>query len=378
MVANSSLGAICSANSPHVTPANDGSSWLYYVCLTFYLGWLTVVIGVMTLEWSRRGSGLPVSSRLTSRGAQNLTRISSGLTQGRSLPWVIWLPLLVGIPPSMLTILWVLSTPRSSPFYTKSQATMDFLESCSDPTASNLTSHAAYQVFFVACDAVQNRMNADIGGIGIRISLYVSFLVTIFSSFLGHFHQEKTAVKDIGTAQLTCKCIDANIRLALTSKFSHAVSSIRTAQVLHSFDLLAAYGRRHVSRNHQCDCTDGSFTKGNSSISLVGCTQFRLSALCASLTSYRDWRFVPTVFCSARPVPSMCTSSVVGYFRFMQKGTLDVLDLLEHADLDCRTIMRCRTPSYALLRPFRACREGREVDQENQLEQFSSPTSDVD
>ncbi|KAG9953801.1 hypothetical protein KCU85_g1141, partial [Aureobasidium melanogenum] len=46
-------------------------------------------------------------------------------------------------------------------------------------------------------------MNADIGGIGIRISLYVSFLVTIFSSILGHFHQEKTAVKDIGTAQLT-------------------------------------------------------------------------------------------------------------------------------------------------------------------------------
>ncbi|KAG9736800.1 hypothetical protein KCU73_g10160, partial [Aureobasidium melanogenum] len=46
-------------------------------------------------------------------------------------------------------------------------------------------------------------MNADIGGIGIRISLYVSFLVTIFSSFLGHFHQEKTVVKDIGTAQLT-------------------------------------------------------------------------------------------------------------------------------------------------------------------------------
>ncbi|KEQ57898.1 uncharacterized protein M437DRAFT_60664, partial [Aureobasidium melanogenum CBS 110374] len=157
----------------------------------------------MTFEWSRRGRGLPVNRLRTSQGAHNLARISSGLTQGRSFSWAIWLPLLVGIPSSMLTILWVLSTPGSSAFYTKSQATIDFLESCSDPTATNITTHAAYQVFFVACDAVQNRMNADIGGIGIRISLYVSFLVTIFSSFLGHFHQEKTAVKDIGTAQLT-------------------------------------------------------------------------------------------------------------------------------------------------------------------------------
>lgn len=202
MAANSSLNTICATNSLHDTPADDRSFWLDHVCLTLYLIWLIVVIGVMTTEWLMRDRQLPITSRQTSQGA--LARTPSGLTQGRSFSWVIWLPLLFGVLPSILTILWVLSTPLSPAFYTKSQATIDFLKSCSDPTATDSSSHS----FFVACDAVQNRMNADVGGIGIRISIYVSLLVTIFSSFLGHVHQEKTAVKDIGTAQLTCECND--------------------------------------------------------------------------------------------------------------------------------------------------------------------------
>ncbi|KAH0033421.1 hypothetical protein KCU78_g2486, partial [Aureobasidium melanogenum] len=70
-------------------------------------------------------------------------------------------------------------------------------------------------------------MNADIGGIGIRISLYISFLVTIFSSSLGHFHQEKTVVKDIGTAQLT-------------SMLSLAFALLRSYTTLNFWQLMVA------------------------------------------------------------------------------------------------------------------------------------------
>lgn len=41
-----------------------------------------------------RGRRLPVASRQTSQGAQNLARTASGLAQGRSSSQIIWLPLL--------------------------------------------------------------------------------------------------------------------------------------------------------------------------------------------------------------------------------------------------------------------------------------------
>jgi hypothetical protein len=75
-------------------------------------------------------------------------------------------------------------------FYTQSQATRDFIEVCSNPLTQEFNSSIAIHTFLTECNLVQNRMNADIGGIGIRISLYISLVVTILSSFAGHFHQE--------------------------------------------------------------------------------------------------------------------------------------------------------------------------------------------
>lgn len=89
--------------------------------------------------------------------------------------------------------------------YGQSQATRDFLEVCSNPLTQGFNSSIAIQTFLTDCNAVQNRMNADIGGFGFRISLYISLAVAVLSSLAGHFHQEKTAVKEIGTAQLACK-----------------------------------------------------------------------------------------------------------------------------------------------------------------------------
>lgn len=49
MVADSSLGTICSTSSLHDTPTND-TSLPDHVCLTIYWVWLMVVIGVVTTE----------------------------------------------------------------------------------------------------------------------------------------------------------------------------------------------------------------------------------------------------------------------------------------------------------------------------------------
>jgi hypothetical protein len=121
--------------------------------------------------------------------------------------WITRLPFLAGIMPSLLAILSVGLKPQQAEFYTQSQATKDFIEVCSNPLTLEFNSSAAIQTFLVECTAVQNRMSADIGGIGIRISLYISLVVTIISSLTGHFHQEKTTVKDIGTAQFACKIV---------------------------------------------------------------------------------------------------------------------------------------------------------------------------
>ncbi|KAH0288917.1 hypothetical protein M436DRAFT_83927 [Aureobasidium namibiae CBS 147.97] len=79
-------------------------------------------------------------------------------------------------------------------------------------------------------------MNADIGGIGIRVSLYISLLVTILSSFAEHFHQEKTAVRDIGTAQLTSML---SITFALLRSYT-ALSFWQVMVAVMSLDITSA------------------------------------------------------------------------------------------------------------------------------------------
>lgn len=152
--------------------------------LTLLTLWLAVTILIVSFEWVFRNGRL------------------------RSTPvydWNIRLPGLGGILPSIFAVVWALSANRPQSYYVQSADTVRFLDACSAPSDNMYTSLISTKHFFLACSAVQNRMNADIGGVEIRLSLYVSLLVSVGSSF-GHFHQEKTAVKEVGTAQLACKC----------------------------------------------------------------------------------------------------------------------------------------------------------------------------
>jgi len=179
MANDTTPGTIHCASLASGAPSSDGSPQLDYICFPLYLLWLVVVLLVMLTEWRRR------------------TR--------KSLKWILWLPFMIGIMPSIFTIRSAGLQSKNDEFYSQTQATRDFLKMCSDPLTQELDPSIATQSYFAECNTVQNRMNADIGGIGIRVSLYISLVVTILSSFAGHFHQEKTAVKDIGTAQLACK-----------------------------------------------------------------------------------------------------------------------------------------------------------------------------
>jgi hypothetical protein len=174
------------ANSRTVASPHHGSSRLEYTCLSLCLFWLAIILSVIFTERCRR----------TRKSKKNSVHL-----------WIIRLPFLAGIMPSLFAIISVGLKPQQAEFYTQSQATRDFIEVCSNPLTLEFNSSAAIQTFLTECTAVQNRMDADIGGIGIRISLYISLVVTIVSSVAGHFHQEKTAVKDIGTAQLACKIV---------------------------------------------------------------------------------------------------------------------------------------------------------------------------
>jgi hypothetical protein len=174
------------ANSTPVASPHHGSSRLEYTCLSLYLFWLAIILSVIFTERRLR----------TRKSMKNSVHV-----------WIIRLPILAGIMPSSFAMISVYLKSQQAEFYTQSQATRDFIEVCSNPLTLEFNSSAAIQTFLTECTAVQNRMDADIGGIGIRISLYISLIVTIVSSLAGHFHQEKTAVKDIGTAQLACKIV---------------------------------------------------------------------------------------------------------------------------------------------------------------------------
>lgn len=180
-------GTILCAPLTHVSPSHEGVSGLEYTCLSLYLLWLIVIIGVISIEWYQR---------------------TRKFTEHSIHVWITRLPILAGIVPTLFaTISAGLEPQRQIESYTQSQASKNFLEVCSNPLNQKFDSAAAIQTFLTECNAVQNRMNADIGGIGIRVSLYISLVVTIFSSLAGHFHQEKTAVKEIGTAQLACESV---------------------------------------------------------------------------------------------------------------------------------------------------------------------------
>jgi len=179
MANDTTPGTIHCASLASGAPSSDGSSQLDYICFPLYLLWLIVVLLVSLTEWRRR------------------TR--------KSLKWILWLPFMIGLMPSIFALRSAGLQSKHDEFYSQTQATRDFLKMCSDPLTQELNPSIATQSYFAECNTVQNRMNADIGGIGIRVSLYISLVVTILSSFAGHFHQEKTAVKDIGTAQLACK-----------------------------------------------------------------------------------------------------------------------------------------------------------------------------
>jgi hypothetical protein len=168
------------ANLAHAAPLYDEPSPLDYTCLSLYLLWLVAILWAVLTEWRRR------------------TRESLNV-------WILWLPFLAGIVPSIFAIRSASLEPGHIEFYTQSQATRDFIEMCSNPLTQEFSSLHAAQTFFTECNTVQNRMDADIGGVGLRISLYISLVVIVFLSLVGHFHQGKTAVKEICIAQLACE-----------------------------------------------------------------------------------------------------------------------------------------------------------------------------
>jgi hypothetical protein len=184
-----SLGTIHCANLTHNTPPSDQSPRLDNICLVFYWLWLITTLCVVSIESCRR----------------KLKFISNSVHI-----WIIRIPFLFGTLPSLFAILSAWLKPSQTESYIQSQATRDFIKVCSNPLTQEFNSSTAIQTLLAECSAVQNRMNADIGGIGIRISLYISLAVTVLSSLTGHFHQEKTAVKDIGTAQLACKFLGSS------------------------------------------------------------------------------------------------------------------------------------------------------------------------
>lgn len=167
------------ANLTGVARSDDGSFELDKWYLTLYVILLIVILSVTVGEWRR--------------------------WIREAFKWILWLPFLSGIILCTYAICLAGLQPKNSDLYTQSQPTRDFIDMCSDPLTQRFNSPIATHAFFAECNTVQNRMNPDIGGIGIRISLYISLAVTILSSLAGHFHQEKTVVKDIGTAQFACE-----------------------------------------------------------------------------------------------------------------------------------------------------------------------------
>jgi hypothetical protein len=182
-------GTIRCANLTHDTTPPDQSPRLDYTCLVLYWLWLISILCVVSIELCRRKLKL----------IEDSVHI-----------WIIRIPFLFGTLPSLFAILSAWLKPSQTESYIQSQATRDFIKVCSNPLTQGFNSSTAIQTLLAECSAVQNRMNADIGGIGIRISLYISLVVTVLSSLAGHFHQEKTAVKDIGTAQLACKSLGSS------------------------------------------------------------------------------------------------------------------------------------------------------------------------
>ncbi|KAI4777369.1 hypothetical protein E4T52_07711 [Aureobasidium sp. EXF-3400] len=181
MVNYTTPGTTLCANSTHSASPHDESSsleWFYSALyFTCSLGMLVVIVS----EWCQR--------------ARKVDKNSFHV-------WGIRVPFLAAGLSSGLAVVSACLKHQQIESYTQSGATRSFIEVCSNPFTREFNSTIAINTFLTDCNAVQNRMNADIGGIGIRISLYISLAVAFFSSLAGHFHQEKTAVKDIGTAQL--------------------------------------------------------------------------------------------------------------------------------------------------------------------------------
>lgn len=131
-----------------------GVSRLQYICPTLYLLWLIAILGVISIEWYQR-------KRKFNEDSVHV--------------WITRLPLLAGIVSSLFAIISAgLEPQRQIESYTQSRASSDFIELCSNSLNQEIDSAAAIQTFLTECNAAQNRMNADIGGIGIRISLYIS------------------------------------------------------------------------------------------------------------------------------------------------------------------------------------------------------------
>ncbi|KAI5254616.1 hypothetical protein E4T42_02239 [Aureobasidium subglaciale] len=124
-------------------------------------------------------------------------------------------------------MVWAVSTPQSSDHYAQSQATKDFVERCSNMSTIKFKSSVAMKEFLDACDMIWDRMDADIGGIGVRVSFYIALAMTVVSSFGGHSHQEIMAVKDVGTAQLA-------------SMLSIMVALLRSYTILNYWQIMAA------------------------------------------------------------------------------------------------------------------------------------------
>ncbi|KAI5246609.1 hypothetical protein E4T43_02511 [Aureobasidium subglaciale] len=206
MVDRSAPSLICPRDTTQAVSSADKSFRLDGAAFALYFVWLTVILLAMYTEWSRR-------TRRFVKGSDHV--------------WVIRLPFLAGVMPAIFTMVWALSTPQSSENYAQSQATKDFVERCSNMSTIKFESSVTMKEILDACDMIQNRMDADIGGIGVRISLYIALAMTIISSFGGHFHQEKTAVKDVGTAQLA-------------SMLSITVALLRSYTILNFWQIMAA------------------------------------------------------------------------------------------------------------------------------------------
>ncbi|KAI5269497.1 hypothetical protein E4T47_06987 [Aureobasidium subglaciale] len=205
MVDRSAPSLICPRDTTQAVSYADKSFRLDGAAFALYFVWLTVILLAMYTEWSRR-------TRRFVKGSDHV--------------WVIRLPFLAGVMPAIFTMVWAFSTPQSFESYAQSQATKDFVERCSNMSTIKFESSVAMKEFFDACDMVRNRMDADIGGIGVRVSFYIALAMTIVSSFGGHFHQERTAVKDVGTAQLA-------------SMLSIMVALLRSYTILNFWQIMA-------------------------------------------------------------------------------------------------------------------------------------------